>query len=161
MKALKKVLALCLAAMLLLALCPAAFADTVSADTATITISGAKAGETYKVYRMFNVLSVDSTDADNIQISYKVTDEWKDFFETGAGAKYIKLDNGYPTWQEGKAAADFAKAAKAYAATLAATDTREATAEGVSFTLPLGYYFVDSPPFWRHQCCWRFSAGCC
>lgn len=161
MKALKKVLALCLAAMLLLALCPAAFADTVSADTATITISGAKAGETYKVYRMFNVLSVDSTDADNIQISYKVTDEWKEFFETGAGAKYIKLDNGYPTWKEGMAAADFAKAAKEYAATLTATDTREATAEGVSFTLPLGYYFVDSPPFWRHQCCWRFSAGCC
>lgn len=158
MKALKKVLALCLAAMLLLALCPTAFADTV---TATITISGAKAGETYKVYRMFNVLSVDSTDADNIQISYKVTDEWKEFFETGAGAEYIKLDNGYSTWQEGKAAADFAKAAKAYAATLAATDTREATAEGVSFTLPLGYYFVDSPPFWLHQCCWRFSAGCC
>ena len=37
MRAIKKVLALCLAAILLLALCPAAFADTTSATNATIT----------------------------------------------------------------------------------------------------------------------------
>lgn len=49
MKALKKVLAFCLAAILLLALSPAAFADTTSGTTATINITDAKEGETYKI----------------------------------------------------------------------------------------------------------------
>lgn len=145
MKALKKVLALCLAAILLLALSPAAFADTPSGTDATITIADAKEGETYKIYRMFDVLSVD-TGVDPVQISYKVTNEWKSFFtNNGAGAEYITLsEDGYPTWKAGKTAADFAKAAKTYAETVTATDTETATATGVTFTLPLGYYFVNS-----------------
>lgn len=147
MKALKKVLALCLAAILLLALSPAAFADTPSGTNATITIADAKEGETYKIYRMFDVLSVD-TSVDPVQISYKVTNEWKSFFtNNGAGAEYITLsEDGYPTWKAGKTAADFAKAAKTYVAsdTITATRTATATTAGVTFTLPLGYYFVDS-----------------
>lgn len=145
MKALKKVLALCLAAILLLALCPAAFADTPSGTNASITIADAKEGETYNIYRMFDVLSVSETDG-SVQISYKVTDAWANFFKQGAaGAEFITLsDDGYPTWKEGKTAADFAKAAKNCVATVTATDTKKATAEGVTFTLPLGYYFVDS-----------------
>lgn len=145
MKALKKVLALCLAAILLLALSPAAFADTPSGTNATITIADAKEGETYKIYRMFDVLSVD-TSVDPVQISYKVTNEWKSFFtDNRAGAEYITLSkDGYPTWKAGKTAADFAKAAKTYAASVTATDTKTATATGVTFTLPLGYYFVNS-----------------
>lgn len=144
MKALKKVLALCLAAILLLALSPAAFADTTSATNATITIADAKNGESYKIYRMFDVLSVD-TSVDPAQISYKVTDAWASFFTEGAaGAEYITLTDGYPTWNADKTAADFAKAAKTYAETVTATDTERATATGVTFTLPLGYYFVNS-----------------
>lgn len=145
MKALKKVLALCLAAILLLALSPAAFADTSSDTSATINIADAKEGETYKIYRMFDVLSVD-TSVDPAQISYKVTDAWANFFKQGAsGAEFITLStDGYPTWVESKTAADFAKAAKAYAASVTPTNTQVATATGVTFTLPLGYYFVDS-----------------
>lgn len=144
MKAIKKVLTLCLAAVLLLALCPAAFADTTSTTNATVTIADAKKGESYKIYRMFDVLSVD-TNVDPAQISYKVTDAWANFFTEGAaGAGYITLTDGYPTWNEGKSVADFAKAAKTYAASTTATDTQTATAAGVTFTLPLGYYFVDS-----------------
>lgn len=145
MKALKKVLALCLAAILLLALSPAAFADTPSGTSATINIADAKEGETYKIYRMFDVLSVD-TSVDPAQISYKVTDAWANFFKQGApGAEFITLStDGYPTWNAGKTAADFAKAAKTYAANVTATGTETATATGVTFTLPLGYYFVDS-----------------
>ena len=145
MKALKKVLALCLAAILLLALSPAAFADTPSGTSATINIADAKEGETYKIYRMFDVLSVD-TSVDPAQISYKVTDAWANFFKQGApGAEFITLStDGYPTWNAGKTAADFAKAAKTYAANVTATSTETATATGVTFTLPLGYYFVDS-----------------
>lgn len=52
MKALKKVLALCLAAILLLALCPVAFA--ADGDTANVTIHGAAYGETYNFYKMFS-----------------------------------------------------------------------------------------------------------
>lgn len=145
MKALKKVLAFCLAAILLLALSPAAFADTPSDTSATINIADAKEGETYKIYRMFDVLSVD-TSVDPAQISYKVTDAWANFFKQGAsGAEFITLStDGYPTWVESKTAADFAKAAKAYAASVTPTNTQVATATGVTFTLPLGYYFVDS-----------------
>lgn len=147
MRAIKKVLALCLSAILLLALCPAAFADTTSTTNATVTIADAKKGESYKIYRMFDVLSVD-TSVNPAKISYKVTDAWARFFTEGAaGAEYITLTDGYPTWNEGKSAADFAKAAKEYVAsatTITATKTATATAGGVTFTLPLGYYFVDS-----------------
>lgn len=144
MKALKKVLALCLAAILLLAMCPTAFADTSSTENATITIEDAKEGEIYKIYRMFDVLSVD-TSADPVQISYKVTSEWAKFFEAGAaGADYITLSDGYPTWKTGMSAADFAKAAKTYATGITETAQNTATAAGVTFTVPLGYYFVDS-----------------
>ena len=145
MKTIKKALALCLAAILLLALSPAAFADTPSGTNATITIADTKEGETYKIYRMFDVLSVGEADG-SAQISYKVTDAWANFFKQGAeGAKFITLsENGYPTWKAGKTAADFAKAAKTHAETVTATDTKTATATGVTFTLPLGYYFVNS-----------------
>lgn len=144
MKTIKKALALCLAAILLLALCPAAFADTTSATNATITIADAKNGESYKIYRMFDVLSVD-TSVDPAQISYKVTEAWANFFtEDAAGAEYITLTDGYPTWKEGKSAADFAKAAKEYAARATVTATETATTDRVTFTLPLGYYFVNS-----------------
>ena len=91
MKTIKKALALCLAAILLLALSPAAFADTPSGTNATITIADTKEGETYKIYRMFDVLSVGEADG-SAQISYKVTDAWANFFKQGAeGAKFITL----------------------------------------------------------------------
>lgn len=145
MKTIKKALALCLSAILLLALCPAAFADTTSATNATVTIEDAKIGESYKIYRMFDVLSVD-TSVDPAKISYKVTVAWANFFTNGAGAEYITLTDGYPTWNADKSPADFAKAAKTYVASaqITATETAPATADGVTFTLPLGYYFVDS-----------------
>lgn len=144
MKTIKKALALCLSAILLLALCPAAFADTTSATNATVTIEDAKIGESYKIYRMFDVLSVD-TSVDPAKISYKVTVAWANFFTNGAaGAEYITLTDGYPTWNADKSPADFAKAAKTYAASVTETDTKTATTDRVTFTLPLGYYFVDS-----------------
>lgn len=144
MKTIKKALALCLAAILLLVLCPAAFADTTSATNATVTIEDAKIGESYKIYRMFDVLSVD-TSVDPAKISYKVTEAWASFFaKDAAGAEYITLTDGYPTWNADKSPADFAKAAKTYAASIRETDTQTATTDRVTFTLPLGYYFVDS-----------------
>lgn len=154
MKALKKVLALCLAAILLLALCPAAFAD---GETANVTIKGAAYGETYNFYKMFSVKSV-ATEGEKTLISYEVTDGWRDFFETGAGNQYITLENGNPTWTgESTAAAyeAFAKAAFAYVGERSLTADKTAifngpedkigqTGDFAVNDLPLGYYLVDT-----------------
>ena len=154
MKALKKVLALCLAAILLLALSPAAFAD---GETATVTVNQAIFGETYKFYRLFSVNSV-VTDGDKTLISYQVETAWEDFFaENGAGVTYITLENGNPTWNSGEDAAtlqNFATAAFAYASTNSINPTQMHAFTGPdssigstgSFTvdLPLGYYLMDS-----------------
>lgn len=152
MKALKKVLSLCLAAILLLALCPAAFAEG-----ATVTIKGAAYGETYNFYKMFSVNSV-ATEGEKTLISYEVTDGWRDFFETGAGNQYITLENGNPTWTgESTAAAyeAFAKAAFAYVGQKNLTADKTAifngpegkigqTGDFAVNDLPLGYYLVDT-----------------
>lgn len=155
MKALKKVLALCLAAILLLALCPAAFADV---ETANVTIKNAAYGETYNFYQLFSVNSV-VKEGDKTLISYQVNQAWADFFATGAaGSAYITLENGNPTWTgESTAAAyeAFAKAAFAYVAEKKLTADKTATFNGpedkigqtgdfVVNDLPRGYYLVDT-----------------
>ena len=155
MKALKKVLALCLAAILLLALSPAAFAD---GETANVTIKGAAYGETYNFYKMFSVNSV-VTEGEKTLISYEVNPLWADFFATGAaGSTYITLENGNPTWTgESTAAAyeAFAKAAFAYVGEKSLTadktatfnDPRDKIGQTGDFAvndLPLGYYLVDT-----------------
>lgn len=155
MKALKKVLALCLAAILLLALSPAAFAEGA---TATVTIKGAAYGETYNFYKMFSVNSV-ATEGEKTLISYEVNPLWADFFKTGAaGSAYITLDNGNPTWQGDETAERvkaFAAAAFAYVGERRLEADKTATFNGPEdkigqtgdFTvngLPLGYYLVDT-----------------
>ena len=156
MKALKKVLALCLAAILLLALCPVAFA--ADGDTANVTIHGAAYGETYNFYKMFSVNSV-VTEGEKTLISYEVNPLWADFFKTGAaGSAYITLDNGNPTWQGDETAERvkaFAAAAFAYVGERRLEADKTATFNGPEdkigqtddFTvnnLPLGYYLVDT-----------------
>ena len=76
MKALKKVLALCLVAILLLALSPAAFAD---GDATTITIKNAVPEKTYKLYKLFDVVGVADGDNGTKLVSYKVTSKWEVF----------------------------------------------------------------------------------
>lgn len=157
MKALKKVLALCLAAILLLALSPAAFAE--DATTATVTIENAAIYETYNFYQLFSVNSVVTTEDGKTLISYEVNNSWKDFFETGAGKDYIKLDNGNPTWQGDNSAGrveDFAAAAFAYAKATPVEPTKSQKFAGnengsdagktgtLTVDLPLGYYLVDT-----------------
>lgn len=157
MKALKKVLALCLAAILLLALSPAAFAD---GETATVTIENAAIYETYNFYQLFSVNSVVTTEDNKTLISYDVNPSWKNFFETGAGGGYIKLDNGNPTWQgeeTGERVKAFADAAFAYAKSTPVAPTKSQTFTGSEdgsdagktgtltvAGLPLGYYLVDT-----------------
>ena len=139
-KAMKKLMAALLAVAMVCAMAIPAFAASGS-----ITINKAVAGEDYTLYKMFDLNSFD-TDAGTF--SYTVDGNWKAFFEgDGAGKDYIALDNGHPTWIEGKDAAEFAKAALAYANQKGITATKKetATSNTVKFdNLDLGYYLVDT-----------------
>lgn len=142
-KTFKKLFAALLAAALVLAMAVPAFAVT-NATKGSIKIDGTVSGETYTIYKLFNL---DSYDAESNTYSYTVEPAWETFFSTGAGSSYIDLDsNGHPTWKTGADAAAFAKAALTWAADKKISGTKEtATGDTVTFSdLGLGYYLVDS-----------------
>lgn len=153
MKALKKVLALCLAAILLLALSPAAFAE----GTATIQVTNALAGETYTIYRIFDVNGVITDGSGNItNASYVANPDWVDVIQTltnSSGQPYITLDANHAPEDVTKLKDDpagFAAAAIKYATENPDSFTNSKTsqrANGTTVTfdnLPLGYYLLDS-----------------
>lgn len=145
-KAMKKLMAALLAVVMVCAMAiPAWAAGGTTAGTGSITIDKAVSGETYTIYKMFDLNSYDPTAG---TYSYTVVSAWEDFFKDGAaGNSYITLENGHPTWVKGAQAADFAKAALAYATekNITATKKETATSNTVSFTgLDLGYYLVDT-----------------
>ena len=145
-KATKKLIAALLAVAMVCAMAiPAWAAGGTTAGTGSITIDKAVSGETYTIYKMFDLNSYDPTAG---TYSYTVVSAWEDFFKDGAaGNSYITLENGHPTWVKGAQAADFAKAALAYATekNITATKKETATSNTVSFTgLDLGYYLVDT-----------------
>lgn len=142
-KTFKKLFAALLAAALVLAMAVPAFAVT-NATKGSIKIDGTVSGETYTIYKLFNL---DSYNAESNTYSYTVEPAWETFFSTGAGSSYIDLDsNGHPTWKTGADAAAFAKAALTWAADKKISGTKEtATGDTVTFSdLGLGYYLVDS-----------------
>ena len=154
MRAIKKVLALCLSAILLLALCPAAFAD---GETATIQVTNALAGETYTVYRIFDVNGVITDGSGKItNVSYAANSEWRSVIPTlinSSGKPYITLDSNYAPADVTKLVADpagFAAAAIKYAKEHPdsfpnSKQAKTAIGATVSFTgIPLGYYLLDS-----------------
>ena len=146
-KTFKKLFAALLAAALVLAMAVPAFAVTSANTKGSITIDNAVDGETYTIYRMFKL---DSYNGD--AYSYTVEPAWENFFQAGAaGANYITLTNGHPTWKaadtnDSTTVAAFAKAALDWAKLKGITGTAEtATGDTVSFSdLNLGYYLVDS-----------------
>lgn len=147
MKRVKRVLALLAAFALVLAMAVPAWAE---GNTGSITVEKAKAGETYSIYKIFDVVSYD-TSVSPSKIVYKVTSEWKDFFAIGkAGAKYITLDKNNQvskTSLDASNAADFAKAAIEWANTkkIKATASEVADEKGVTFTdVADGYYLVNT-----------------
>ena len=143
MKHAKKFASLLLALVMVFALATTAFA----AGTNSITVEGAQEGETYKLYKMLDLIVNES----NTAYSYTVNTEWKDFFTTGAGKDYVDIDKqGYVTWKtEKKTAADmeaFGKAAAAAVSEKTVVATQTPTADG-SFTfanLDAGYYLITS-----------------
>ena len=147
MKRIKQILALAVAVITALALSTAALANETEEPAATypgsITINNAVNGQTYTIYRM---IDLDSHNSGYTAINYKVNSDWQTFFGTGGGAEYVNIDTmGYVTWVEGKEAADLAKVAYTYSASVEAVDSAVAANGKVEFTnLPLGYYLVKS-----------------
>ena len=147
MKALKKAMSVLVSLLMIFTFALPAFADSA---TASITISNAVQGETYKAYKL---LDLESYDASNNLYVYKATAAWKDFFQTGAGASYIKVDSqDYAAWKNTASKDDASlkaliDAALAYAETNSITPTANQTAANTSVTfdnLGLGYYLVNS-----------------
>lgn len=152
-KAMKKLMAALLAVAMVCAMAIPAFATKGSspADKGSITINNAVKDETYTIYKMFDLNSFDTQANSGLgTYSYTVDANWKAFFEgEGAGKDYIVLDNGHPTWVDGKDPAEFAKKALAWAKTQSAitnaATTTKATDTTVTFNnLDLGYYLVDT-----------------
>lgn len=159
MKSTKKLASILLALVMLLAMAVPAFAETgTSAEkTGTITISNPVAGQTYTIYKMFELESFDA-DPNKSAYSYKITTDWEDFVKEGAaGATYFNVDaQGYVTLKtpidnDSDTAAALAKAALEYANAKPiepATGNQKTASKGdttLEFTnLPLGYYLVDS-----------------
>ena len=147
MKKVSKIFSLLLALVLILGLSATAFADG-TATTGSITINNAVVGQTYTVYRIFDLSHDDTFEA----ITYTVNPAWEAFFADPAtvaapGRNYADIDGqGYVTWKASADPAEFAKKAQVYAAALSDNQGR-VTAAGTTVEfkdLAFGYYLVDS-----------------
>ena len=151
MKTMKRALALVLALSMVLALglttvLAAGETAGVNNDSGKITIDNAVVGQTYTVYQ---ILKLESYDADANAYAYKAADNWASFINgNDIKGHYVSVDEqGYVTWVDGANAAKFAKLAQDYAAenTIRSEGAKEADSTTVEFTgLNLGYYLVDS-----------------
>lgn len=169
----KKVFALMLAFVMLLAMSavPVGAEESDLDDSGTITIQNAVSGQTYSIYKMFDL---ESYDTETKAYLYTITDDsvWYAFAQqyavidndssAGSGTVYLILSakdtadvtTYYVEWNEAydsdSDVSDFAKLALEYAEeegiTPTAYKTATATDDGtVAFeNLELGYYLVDS-----------------
>lgn len=149
MKRVKRVLALLAALALVLAMAVPAWAE---GNTGSITVQGAVNGESYSIYKIFDVTGYDMTTNPH-KITYKVTDGWASFFEKGKpGANYVTLDSKNQisgTTLDSSTAPEFAAAAIKWAKdsthNIKATESKTANEGGVTFTdVTNGYYLVDT-----------------
>ena len=144
MKLSRKILSLVLALAMVMGLATTAFAEEGGETTTSgsITITNALKGETYNAYQ---ILYLESYDAENNIYAYKANPVWKEWLETQE--EYVSVDaQGYVTWVKDAKAADFAKAAKGQLSgkTVAGSVTPTADGSATISNLKLGYYLVDS-----------------
>ena len=154
MKKMKRLAAFLLAMVMMLAMAMPAMA----AETNSITVSGAKEGETYSIYKMLD-LTVHQKEGSTTEydgFSYTLNDTWKNFWTTGAGKDYIDTNTvgnkTYVVWKESQktdaAMEAFGKAAAQWASKNGITTAKPsitAGADGVTFTeLENGYYMITS-----------------
>ena len=146
----KKLIAILLAIMLVLSLGATAYA--AEEFNGTITVKGAVNGETYNLYKIFDVTTVNGSDAYSVpeDRDYSATTNFASLFETttettGEGTEAVTVT--YVTRKPGVDDADIIAWAKANVASFG-TVAKTATAEDaeVEFTgLGEGYYYVASP----------------
>lgn len=162
MKLIKKIAAIMFAFMMVVSMsCNVKADDTITAvkEKGKITIKNAIPGQTYKLYKILELESYDSTTGN---YAYKVTPEWKSFVEN-EGKGYLTTVDGtdYVNWvgdatNKGAHVKEFAEKAIAYVKKenspvkkYTSQDATAASAEQATTTvtfenLPLGYYLVDS-----------------
>lgn len=162
MKLIKKIAAIMFAFMMVVSMsCNVKADDTITAvkEKGKITINNAIPGQTYKLYKILELESYDSTTGN---YAYKVTPEWKSFVEN-EGKGYLTTVDGtdYVNWvgdatNKGAHVKEFAEKAIAYVKKenspvkkYTSQDATAASAEQATTTvtfenLPLGYYLVDS-----------------
>ena len=156
MKLIKKIVAIMLSVMMVLGMASVVSADGGGATSATgngtITINNAIPKQTYKIYR---ILELESYNTTTRNYAYKATSAWKSFIDGKEIQNvYVTINNDYVTWKEGAKAEDFAQKALKYAndnnLNFDKKETAPDAAAGetistVTFSgLPLGYYLVDS-----------------
>lgn len=161
MKLIKKIAAIMFAFMMVVSMsCNVKAVEGASPETkGTITITNAKEGETYKLYKILSLESYSYTenDKDNGNYAYKLTSDGWDSFIKGAGVlnEYFEFDdtNSYLTWKGDKSPArvkEFAQLALKYARNKTnnvqpVQPVKKAASDTVTYSgLDLGYYLVDS-----------------
>lgn len=160
MKLIKKIVAIMFAFMMVVSMSCNVKADegTSSTKKGTITITNAKEGETYKLYKILSLESYSYTgnDKDNGNYAYTLTGDtkWDNFIETKA-TDYFEFDktNTYLTWKgstDETRVKEFAQLALKYARTKSNNvqplkEVERTKSSTVKFDdLDLGYYLVDS-----------------
>ena len=158
MKLIKKIAAIMLSIMMVLGMASVVSAEEGGTAAATgngkITITNAIPSQTYKIYRILELESYNTTTGN---YAYKATATWKPFIESNEIKDvYVTINDGYVTWKDNADVATFAKKALAYANTqnhiinsdksqIAPAAAAGVTTSTVAFSdLPLGYYLVDS-----------------
>lgn len=92
-KTFKKLMAALLAVALLCAMAVPAFAaDEATTETGTVTVQNVVSGKTYKIYR---ILDIDTHDSTYNSVVYKVNNNWKDFIKS-TGDAYLPASMTLP-----------------------------------------------------------------
>lgn len=160
MKLIKKIAAIMFAFMMVVSMsCNVKADDTTPATTGTIKINNAIPKQTYKIYKILELESYNSTTGN---YAYKVTPEWKSFVENEGQTYLTKVDGtDYVNWvgdsaDNGEHVKAFAEKAIAYVRkenspvnTYIEKKAPDASAgqatSTFTFEVPsLGYYLVDS-----------------
>lgn len=153
MKLIKKIAAIMFAFMMVFSLSTNAKADEGTSGTGKITIDNAIPGETYTIYKVFDLESFSGSN-----YSYKVTnDKWKNFFTNEAGRGYVNINNHDGVTWINENSTDIEKANLAKELAPKMLDFAQNKANGITGTsrkadsknlvfdkLQLGYYLVDS-----------------
>lgn len=155
-KTIKKLMAALLAVALLCAMAVPAFAaedatPTTTSTTGTVTVQNVVSGKTYKIYR---ILDIDTHDSTYNSVVYKVNAKWKDFIESTGDAYFTSIDSttGVVVVKKDLTSeniAALAAAAKTWLDTHTIADDGEKTAgaadTSIQFTnKALGYYLLSS-----------------